>query len=337
MSIKKRITMRDIASAAGVSQPTVSLVLNGSQSIKLAEATKKKVLDAAQKLGYEHKRASHSKGRPKKIALVINGLNHYDPFIEAVNAAREAAWQQDRVLVTFDYSNDKLLAAQIQNEIEQGEYDGLIYASSMTRALSPNISIDAPTVLLNCYCKDHSDLPSILPADKLGAYKVTEHLLAQGYHRIGMICGEKWMDASTDRLNGYRQALINNDIIPDEALVKEGNWSLKEAHQQTLALLDLPNPPEAIFIGSDYMAIGCYQAIAERGLSIPGDIALVSFDNQQVASEFTPGLTSVELPYSDMGRQSVETLIELVNKQPLMSPTIKVEGDVIVRESSVRQ
>lgn len=329
--------MRDIASAAGVSQPTVSLVLNGSQSIKLAEATKKKVLDAAKGLGYVHKRTSHTKGRPKKIALVINGLNHYDPFIEAVNAAREAAWQQDRVLVTFDYSNDKLLAGQIQAEIEHGEYDGLIYASSMTRALSPNISIDAPTVFLNCYSKDNANQPCVLPADKLGAYKVTEHLLAQGFQRIGMICGEKWMDASTDRLNGYRQALINNDIIPDDHLIKEGNWSLKEAHQQTLALLDQPTPPEAIFIGSDYMAIGCYQAIAERGLSIPGDIALVSYDNQQVASEFTPGLTSVELPYSDMGRQSVEALIELVNKHPLMSSTIKVEGDVIVRASSLKK
>lgn len=329
--------MRDIASAAGVSQPTVSLVLNGSQSIKLADATKKKVLDAAEKLGYEHKRAVHAKGRPKKIALVINGLNHYDPFIEAVNAAREAAWQQDRVLVTFDYSNDKQLAKQIQAEIAQGEYDGLIYASSMTRALSPNIKVDAPTVFLNCYSKDDASQPAVLPADKLGAYKVTEHLLDQGYQRIGVICGEKWMEASTDRLNGYRQALINHDIIPDDTLVREGNWSLKEAHQQTLALLDMPNPPQAIFIGSDYMAIGCYQAIAERGLSIPGDIALVSYDNQQVASEFSPGLTSVELPYADMGRQSVEALLELVNKQSLMSPTLKVEGDVIIRASSVKQ
>ncbi|MCV5752938.1 substrate-binding domain-containing protein, partial [Escherichia coli] len=101
------------------------------------------------------------------------------------------------------------------------------------------------------------------------------HLTAQGYRRIAMLSGESWMLASKQRADGYRQALIDADIIPNSEYLVDANWSLKEAHQQTLALLNMEQPPEAIFCGSDYMAMGCYQAIAELGLKIPQDVAVV--------------------------------------------------------------
>lgn len=331
----KKITMSDIAAAAGVSQPTVSLVLNGSQSVKLADKTRQKVFEAAEALGYNSTKVSHALGRPKKLAVVMNGIASYDPFIDAINGTREAAWQSDYILSTFNYNHDEELANKIEAEINNGDYAGLIYASSMTRELpKQRVQTKLPTVLLNCTLANTNDLPAVLPADMIGAYKAVKHLIKQGHKHIAILTGEVWMEASNQRIQGYKQALLDADIMLDPSYILEANWSLKEAYQQTKILLDLDTPPTAIFCSSDYMAMGCYQAIAERALRIPTDIAVVGYDNQQLASEISPTLTSVDLPYSEMGKQAVDTLINLINQQPIVSMRHKVEGELFIRDSS---
>ncbi|MQE56590.1 LacI family transcriptional regulator, partial [Vibrio parahaemolyticus] len=156
-----------------------------------------------------------------------------------INAAREEAWSNDYILVTFNYSHDEVLASKIESEINGGDYAGLVYASSMTRELEQQrVTTSLPTVLLNCTNEEHTETPSILPADMIGAYKAVSHLTAQGYRRIAMLSGESWMLASKQRADGYRQALIDADIIPNSEYLVDANWSLKEAHQQTLALLN---------------------------------------------------------------------------------------------------
>lgn len=331
----KKVTMRDLATKAGVSQSTVSIVLNGSTSVKIASSTKKKVLDAAESLGYKLKKPVLHAEAPKKIAMVINGLTNYDPFIDAVNAARAEAWANDYILSTFTYDHDEILASAIEKEIECGGYSGLIYSSSMTRDLQKQrVSSSLPTVLLNCTNQQNLMTPSILPADMIGAYKAVNHLIQQGYRRIAMLTGESWMKASEQRAEGYRQALIDSDIIPNDTYVLEANWSLKEARSQTLKLLKLSQPPEAIFCCNDYMALGCYQAILEQGLHVPNDVAVVGYDNQLVASDSFPTLSSVELPYSEMGKIAVEYLLAMISKQPSLLTTHKVEGELVVRQSS---
>lgn len=333
----KKVTMSDIATAAGVSQSTVSLVLNGSTSVKIAEATRQNVIKTAVSLGYQNAKVSHALGRSKKIAIVINGLTSYDPFIDAINAAREEAWENDYILVTFNYSHDEELANRIEIEINNGDYAGLIYASSMTRQLNQQrVNSALPTVLLNCSSEAANDTPSILPADMVGAYKAVSHLTQQGYRKIAMLTGETWMMASQQRSEGYRQALIDADIVPNDDYLLEANWSIKEAHQQTLRLFNLAQPPEAIFCGSDYMAMGCYQALAELGLKIPKDVAVVGYDNQRIASESFPALSSVELPYAEMGKLAIEAILAQLQAQPLLASKRKVEGELIVRHSSSR-
>ncbi|WP_019616080.1 LacI family DNA-binding transcriptional regulator [Psychromonas ossibalaenae] len=335
--MSKKVTMSDIAAAVGVSQSTVSLVLNGSTSIKITDVTRKKVLDTAESLGYRNKKVIHASSGTKKIAMVVNWVIGYDPFISAINACREEAWANDYVLVIFNYGHDKMLASKIEEEINNNEYVGLIYASSMTRILEQQrVNTHLPCVLLNCTNESNLQAPSILPADIIGAYKATKHLIEQGYRRIAILTGESWMWATEQRIKGYRQALLDADISLNDEYVLEANWSLKEAYQQTLKLLDLNTPPKAIFCSSDYMALGCYQAVIERGLHIPNDIAVVGYDNKELALEVSPDLTSVDSPYLEMGRQAVESLLTLLENQPLLSMKRKVEGELIVRRSSIK-
>src|SRR6185312_3342088 len=122
-----------------------------------------------------------------------------------------------------------------------------------------------PTVLLNCYVADRS-LPSIVPAEVLGGRTATERLIRAGHRRIGLIEGEPWMDASRDRLKGYRQALASHEIPFDPVLVRPGNWEPSAGYEQTIVLMNLPQPPTAIFCANDLMALGCYEALKEMGL-----------------------------------------------------------------------
>lgn len=336
MSKKTKVTMSHIAAKAGVSQSTVSLVLNGSHRVKLADDTREKVLLIAQQMGYIHKTAELPTAR-EKIALVINGLINHDPFIEAVSAAQQAAWQHNKLLAIFDQENEPEHCIALEQELRSGNYQGIIYASCMTSQLVPMFQdLAIPMVILNGYSPEQPTIPCILPADTIGAYKATHHLLEQGYTRIAILAGELWMDAANDRIQGYRNALINNDIFPDERYIQVTNWSLKTAYNKTQELLELTPRPEAIFCSSDYIALGCYQAILARGLRIPDDIAVIGYDNQNISSELTPELSSVDLPYAEMGELAVDTLLKTIWQQPILSLKMKVEGDLIIRQSSIK-
>lgn len=333
---KKKVTMSQIAAKATVSQSTVSLVLNHSQNIKIAQATRNKILRIAQEMGYEHKIVEHE-AKVEKIMLIINGFVNYDPFLEALNAIQTTAWQYDKLLSIFSYENDESNLIALKKEIKTGNYIGVIYASTMTQELAPLEDIHVPIVMLNAYSKDsRCKIPSILPADKIGGYAVTEHLLQQGFKNIALLAGELWMDATNDRIDGYYQALVDNDIKPNKKNILVTNWSLKEAYQKTLQLLNLKIRPEAIFCSSDYLALGCYQAILSKGLKIPEDIAVIGYDDQSLSAELTPTLSSFKLPYYEMGEKAVITLIDIIQKQPLLSLNLKVEGHLVIRESSIK-
>ena len=123
------------------------------------------------------------------------------------------------------------------------------------------------------------------------------------------------MDAARDRLKGYRQALATADIPYDPALVREGNWQPSAGYEQTNVLMDLPRPPTAIFCSNDRMAVGCYEALKERRLSIPGDVSVIGYDDEEVARHLSPQLTTLVLPHREMGRWAVERGFSLL-RQP---------------------
>ncbi len=330
---KKKVTMSDIATEAGVSQPTVSAILNGSDSIKVSEATRIKVLNKARELGYALKQNIRHSNMHPRIALVVNSLNMHDPFINAVSAAKTRAWELDYLLVVFDYEEDEELKQAIFSEIKEDDYQGMIFASNTPKSISPlDDAPQIPTVMLNCFCDVPSTITAVVAADFLGGYRATDHLISRNYRYIAMITGESWSESSIQRQKGYQQALVNADIPANPDWIVEGNWSVKQSYLETLRLLELTPRPDAIFCASDLMAVGCYQAIAKKGLTIPDDIAVMGYDNQLLASELTPGLSSIDLPYDEMGRKAVELICKVSPEEAL--PLIKIEGELYIREST---
>ncbi|HEX8611484.1 MAG TPA: substrate-binding domain-containing protein, partial [Telluria sp.] len=183
------------------------------------------------------------------------------------------------------------------------------YSTIFTRAaILPPLLGSVPTVLLNCHAKE-LDHCSVVPGEVLGGYAATMHLIEAGHRRIGFINGEPWLEAASDRLKGYRQALSSADIAYDPALVCEGDWQVSGGFEHAQRLLSLAQRPTALFCANDLMAVGAMDAARKLKLDIPGQLSIVGYDDQDIASYTQPALTTVVLPNYEMGRWAAATLI----------------------------
>jgi LacI family transcriptional regulator len=200
----------------------------------------------------------------------------------------------------------------------------------------PPALLKVPAVLLNCYSSDHA-LSSVVPAEVTGGHTATEYLLQAGHRRIGFINGETWQDAAKDRLKGYRQALATADLLYDEHLVRDGDWSSGKGFELTLSLMREPNPPTAIFCANDLMAIGAIEALKQLGLRVPEDVSVMGYDDQEIARHTHPPLTTVVLPNYELGRWAVETLLQEEQNRsagaPVRRRAVKLDGPLIERAS----
>lgn len=327
--------MMDVATRAGVSQATVSLIFNGSPGARFSDATRNKVFEAAEAIGYRFVR--RAQGRPptdsKVIGFVVDELAS-DPWMSlAFEGARSKAEEYGLTLMLAVIGEEREQVDDVFERMASQPLLGLIYGTILTRRVVPPKSLsDWPSVLLNCYDARHR-LPSVLPADTVGGRTATERLIRAGRRRIGMINGQEGIDASRDRLRGYRQALSSNDLPFDPALVQPGNWEPSTGYDGARALMALADPPDAIFCANDMMALGCYDALRELGLRIPKDVAVIGFDDREIARFMRPALTTMILPHHEMGAIAAEILIDRTGGLDRRHDQIKVECPLVERDS----
>ena len=329
-------TMMDVAAAAGVSQTTVSLVLNNIVEARLSASTRNRVRDAARVLGYTlpgHAPARVAGVGATAVGFVADEITT-DPWCAMqLEAVRAKAWEHGLTVTAGVSHGDPELEAAILERMLAEPLVGLIYASVLTRPIRPLEAFGrTPTVLLNCYVPDHS-LASVVPGELLGGYVATLHLIRAGHRRIAHVHGQSWTDPARDRIRGYRRALAEHDILYDPALVRPGNWEPPTGYEHTAALMDLPDPPTAIFLSNDMMAVGAYDALRERGLRVPEDVSVVGYDDREIAQFMRPALTTVVLPHHEMGLQAAETLIDGEVRAEGRQPQIKVECPLVDRDS----
>lgn len=329
----KRPTMTDIGALAKVSQATVSLVLNGVPNARVADATRRRVLEAAETLGYRHgPRHAEPAAAMRVIGLIIDEVST-TPFAAAfIEGAREEAALQDAVVAVFSTRRDTKLEGLALDMLLRSDIIGVLYATLITGpAEVPERLASVPTVMLNCYDRQNR-YPSVVPADVAGAYAATEALLKAGHRRIAHIAGESWIEAAEDRERGYRQALATWDIAVDEDLIMRGGWTIDGGREMTTRLLDMPNPPTAIFTFNDRMAMGAYDALRARGLRVPDDMSIAGFDDEDVSAYLDPPLSTVVLPHEEMARWAVGMLLD--EHLPAAAPRkIKIECPLVSRAS----
>jgi LacI family transcriptional regulator len=327
--------MMDVAARAGVSQATVSLILNGSAGARFSEATRKRVMDAVNELGYRlpNRGVAANASESRVIAFITDELTT-DPWMAlAFEGAREKALELG-VIVTLGIFR----AGEDPNEdmfslCERQPLMGYIFGTILTRKIDPPSALfKLPSVLVNCYDQDRR-IPSILPGDVAGGRAATERLIKAGRRRIGLINGQNGLDNPRDRLRGYKQALASNDFTFDPRLVRSGNWEPSSGYSETRALMELDDPPDAIFCANDLMALGCIEALKELGKSVPGDVSVIGFDNRDIAQFIRPPLTTLHLPLFEMGAMAVEMIHDEVGGLKSDHDQLKVECQIIERES----
>ncbi|WP_339759646.1 LacI family DNA-binding transcriptional regulator [uncultured Hoeflea sp.] len=328
-------TMMDVAARAGVSQATVSLILNGSSGARFSEATRKRVTDAVNDLGYRlPNRSPASDPTDSKVIAFITDELTTDPWMAlAFEGAREKALELGVIVTLGIFRSGEDPNENMFSLCQQNPLLGYIFGTILTRKIDPPAALfTAPSILINCY-DGNRRLPSILPGDVAGGRAATERLIQAGRRRIGFINGQEGLDNPRDRLRGYKQALASNDFSFDPKLVRYGNWEPSSGYSETHALMDLANPPDAIFCANDLMALGCVEALKERGKSIPGDVAVIGYDNRDIAQFIRPPLTTLHLPLFEMGAMAVEMIHDIAGGLKSSHDQLKVECPIIERES----
>lgn len=334
--MEKRATMLEVGELAGVSQATVSLVLNGVPNARVSKATRRRVLDAAETLGYRRGKAHPvPEGRKRVIGLFIDEVSTTPFSAQFIEGARDEAALQDVSVATFCTRSDPALEQAAIDLLVSQKTIGVIYTSLITRQLIvPEMFSALPLVLLNCY-ERKLRYPTVVPGDIVGGYVATEALLKAGHRRIAHLAGESFIEASVDREQGFRQAMADWKVPVEESLVSLGGWTLRHGRERALALLSRPDRPSAVFCFNDRMAIGCYEAARSLGLAIPQDVSIMGFDDEDLSGFLDPGLSTMVLPHDEMARWAVGQLLDGYDSvdQDERLQKIKIECEFVERAS----
>ncbi len=330
------VTIVDVAKEAGVSYSTVSRVVNNKTYVK-AE-TRARVMRAMTRLGYQANLQARSLagGHSNVIGLLVTDLTT-QYMGEIVRGIDEVLTAHQYELMLYTTHRKKAKESAYVNMMARGLADGLLIVlprepEAYLRSLRQR---NFPYVLIDQFGIDETDL-SITAANRDGGYEATSHLIALGHRRIGLITG--WMDmiSAVHRLEGYRAALADHQIAYDESLVFQGDFTQESGFRGANALLDLPDPPTAIFGLNDMTAVGVMDAVRDRGMRVATDISIVGFDDIPMAALLNPPLTTIRQPLQDMGRIATTLLLDRIREPEQEKSSVVLPTELVVRGSTAR-
>ncbi|HEX7858256.1 MAG TPA: LacI family DNA-binding transcriptional regulator [Sphingobium sp.] len=309
--MSERTNIRDVAARAGVAIKTVSRVLNGHPYV--SAETKQRVEEAMRALDFRPSIAARilSGAKSNQIALIYD--NHSPYYMFQIQQGCWARCQQDgiRLLAQPVDVADPTIGDQIRDMVSETHVDGIILSSPVTdcepvlRALE---MMDVPFVRISP-STNHSLTSSVFMDDALAGDDQTTHLINLGHRRIGFIKGHRSHGASDDRLSGYRRALDRAGIAFDPMLVADGAFDFESGVASARYLLDLPDPPTAIFASNDDMAAGVLSVAHDRGIELPGQLSVAGFDDTILARSVWPALTTIRQPMFELAYTATEILM----------------------------
>jgi LacI family transcriptional regulator len=330
-----RPTIREVADEAGVSIATVSRVLNGRPDV--APKTRDAVMRAVRARGFSTNRSARalSGGKTGLIGLTLP-IVHASYFSGILAGAAEALYEQDMRMVLCPTLHEHDREVTLLDRLMHGTTDGAVLTlpEETNEELKALQRLGYPFVVVDPREPLDAGIPAVSAAHASGGRAATEHLLRLGHRRIAAITGPpRWM-ASGERLNGYRGALAAAGVLPDPALVREGDFEIEGGERAAAELLALREPPTAIFGFNDNLAVGAMRAAQAAGLRVPEDVSVVGFDDSEQAAIVTPALTTVRQPLEEMGRMAVSLLTRLLEGQRVEALSVELATRLVVRAST---
>jgi LacI family transcriptional regulator len=333
--LAQRSTIRDVAELAGVSIATVSRVVNHSGYV--SARTRQAVEDVIREQGYTASRSARglSSGRTGLIALTVPRI-HPAYFSVIVAGVADALYEHDMRIVLCPTLHEHDREVSLLERLVHGTTDGglLILPEESTTELRTLMTHGFRFVVVDPRTRIDGKVPTVAAANASGADEATRHLLDLGHRRIAAITGPANLMASKERLRGYNAALAAAGVTPAAELVIESNFGVDGGCVAASSLLELAEPPTAIFAFNDQLAIGAMQTAFARNLRVPEDVSIVGFDDTAEAELFRPALTTVRQPLAEMGRMGVSLLTRLLENHQLEAVHVELATRLIVRGST---
>jgi LacI family transcriptional regulator len=329
----RRTTMVNVARAAGVSQSTVSFVLNNRRDVVVAEETRQRVLQAAAALNYQPNRAAQSLrlNRSYLVGIVTSGIvagPYVGRIVAGIHKAVQAAGQ---LCMVVDATQDPAEGdAAVANFLSQG-VTAIIYASYMPVATHTSPLLRQTRCLfVNCWPADRAVAEAVILADEYGGgRKAAEAVFGAGHTDVAFLGGKLGEYACVERHRGFVDAAAAAGIEPERLSETNGNYEISSGYETTLEAFRHRHPT-ALVCGNDRMAVGAILALHTLGLKVPRDVSVVGFDDLPDADHMRPALTTVALPHYEMGRQAGHLLIDPAADHPA---EITVPCPLIERDS----
>lgn len=312
------VTMRDVAELADVSIATVSLVVNNKKRERIGEETRARVLEAVAELGYRPNALAQSlvSGQSPFIGMVADAIASLPFAGQILRGAQEEAWRNGYVLLVADTDHAPDITAEAIKMMIDHQAVGVLFSTWYHREVqAPPLLASLPAVFVNCIPQT-PEAVSVVPDEVQGGRLATEMLLDRGHTRVAFINSTEEAPSTIGRLAGHREALAARGIAFDPDLIlpifPEPVGGFQEAgYKAGNELLSRTERPTAVFCYNDRVAMGLYEAVKEHGLTIPGDMAVIGFDDQEViAAHLRPTLTTIALPHYEIGARSVRALLK---------------------------
>jgi LacI family transcriptional regulator len=341
----KNIGIKDVAVAAGVSVTTVSHVLNDVSYARISQETRDKVKSAAERLGYGPNRLAQAlrTQRTGMLGLVseeIATTPHAGRIILGADEAARARGYNLMIINTSRAASPESREADVEALLER-RVDGILYATMYHREVQVPANLGSlPAVLVDAVSTADA-VTAVVPDESGGARAAVECLLAAGHTRIGFLNNTDDVPATRERLRGFRATLTTAGLDGAAAPVAAEHSEVWGGYEAARRMLTRPDRPTGLFCYNDRMAMGAYRAAAELGLSIPADLSVVGFDDQElIAANLHPGLTTVALPHYEMGAWATDHLIDAIEGKTdlglmALHPTV-LDCPLVTRDSVAR-
>jgi DNA-binding LacI/PurR family transcriptional regulator len=337
---RQKVTSKDVAKAAGVSQATVSYVLNNVEQANISVETRQRVLQMANDLGYTPNVVAQSlvQGRSKNIGMALFHPHEQifiDPWFPNIMTGFGSVIQQYGFRLLVEIANNKQQYASIINLLHGHEVAGMVVQSTLgSEFISAELVNQGVPVVIVGNLSEHIHY-SVSSDNLTGVRMMINHLVELGHQRIACItyAPESTVEHAADRLTTYYETLAAAGISPDPSLVRFGAFDPLSGYEAMRDLLRCKPLPTAVFGMNDTMAIAAMAAIQEAGLRVPEDIAVAGFDDDRLSAFTTPPLTTIHESQREIGQHAGEMLIGLLNDIEPVVANLKLPTRLVIRKS----
>lgn len=328
-------TLRDVAEAAGVHTATASRALNPKTRQQISAETARRVMRAAQALGYQPNSAARSlkTSRSSTVGLVIPDLTNplFPPIVRGVESVLESDGYN--VWIVNTDNDDEREHAQIES-LRSRQVEGLIVATArLEHPLLRRLHQQGVTmVLINRQVADLS-IPAVTGDDATGVAAAVEHLVRLGHTRIAHLSGPLTTSTGRVRAQAFRHA-VRDHGLPDDLMIECARWSEEDGATAMRELLAGEARFTAIMAGNDLIALGCYDVFAERGISCPDDVSVIGFNDMPFLDKLRPPLTTVAVPHHELGAEAARMLLDCIDQPDRPARSLLLPVSLVVRGST---